>query len=175
MPKIELTDRFIDGLKQYGMTEEDIKNWRWCGGTGNISDIKYWKMCFPNATPPDTEKHCICGQKIIIQNWITYNQEFIVIGSECRNKFLDHKGKSCNRCKEPHRNRKDNYCTSCREFLRIEEFKKEEQDRKQQQRITLCFCGKVINQNGTNYKQCYNCYNQNYNCYKQNENSKVSI
>ena len=95
---MELKQRFINGLAEYGLTEEDIKKWRWCGSTSNGGEYGYWKAWFPDQLPPDPVDHCICGQKIIVQHWITDGEEFLVIGSECRYKFLYYRGKTCAMC-----------------------------------------------------------------------------
>ena len=164
---MDLTQRFMNGLAEYDMTEEDIKKWRWCGGTANPSDYDYWTKCFPDCSPPDTEERCICGQKIAIQNWITNGEEFLVIGSECRHKFLYYRGKTCAMCGEPHKNRKDNHCKTCRKLVIQQEKERVEQERVQREldaqwaKKHQCACGKEMNMNGTNYTRCYTCFQKN--------------
>lgn len=149
--RMELHQRFINGLTEYGMTEEDIKKWRWCGSSAN--SLGYWAECFPDSLPPEPVGHCICGQRILVQHWITNGEEFLVIGSECKNKFMVYGGKTCAMCGEPHKNRKDNHCKTCRKLV-VEQ--KEIQERWEKKHV--CACGNRMNMNGTDYKKCWRCF-----------------
>jgi hypothetical protein len=159
---MELHQRFLNGLAEYGMTEEDIKKWRWCGSSVNPDG--YWAECFPNQLPPDPVTKCICGQSILVQHWITDGNEFLVIGSECKNKFMVFGGKTCAMCGEPHKNRKDNHCKECRGLIKQQEKEKIEKMRIEREiqekwnKKHLCGCGRTMNMNGTDFKQCWSCF-----------------
>lgn len=86
-----------------------------------------------------TECQCICGHPIknCFHVRSNKNQNTLVIGSCCIRKFEIKK--RCDRCNKEHRNKKDNYCSSCRDVIEIErrnkltkqffEQKKEEEER----------------------------------------------
>lgn len=124
--KIEiLHKRFVKGLKEdYGMTDEEVKKvedeWVYCGHRtkDEATDTKgLFKQYFPNIPIPDFEPSCICRKCLTKNNhWITDKHEVLIIGQCCKDMFIKHRLRSCNRCDKEHRNRKDNYCHDCRKL-----------------------------------------------------------
>lgn len=114
--KIDLKQRFINGLKTYKISIKDIEEskWKYCGGNHGDNHINYFKQCFNDRKFPDEKKECICGHKIKYNYYITDGTEIIIIGSRCKNKFIPKKGRTCSICGEPHRNRKVNHCNMCK-------------------------------------------------------------
>jgi len=99
------------------------------------------------------DDRCVCNHKIF-QNCYIYNtktDEFRVIGNCCIKKF-NLQGKTCSRCKAPHKNRKDNYCKDCRVIIKKEEEKK-----------MLCACGRKKKYEWS--KICVGCYLEHRNGY----------
>ena len=111
-----LTKRFIQGLKNYDLTLEEIQssNWRYCGGT-NGAHLNYFKLMFKNKKPllPHEDK-CVCGHPIRENCFITDGTRFIVLGTCCIKKFVRYNSRTCEECGEPHRNRIVNLCNDCR-------------------------------------------------------------
>jgi hypothetical protein len=130
----DLSKRFINGLKEYGLTEQEVKeNWWNCGFSYDLGenskydylDNKRGEDTFYswfNRTEhelPEQVQQCICGEVIKHNFWITDGTEVIIIGSDCIKKFIRRWGKVCTNCKQLHKNRKDNRCTPCRVLLGI--------------------------------------------------------
>jgi hypothetical protein len=118
-----MSDAFIKGLKKYNLSYEDIKNskWKYCGGdTGRHKN--YFKICFPTDSFTFNighENHCICGHLIVENCYITNDElEILVLGNCCIKKFVPMSTRTCEICKLPHKNRKDNKCKDCRKILR---------------------------------------------------------
>ena len=136
-----LCARFIEGLKEYGLTLADMKRFVYAGEAhldkrGKVVISKYFlQRGFSDDDLPNYTTACICHQKIRRNCYITDDTRILVIGSCCKDKFLEPKnrGKTCERCGEPHRNLKDNRCNACRE---------------------ICRCGRSCN---SRYGQCYTC------------------
>jgi len=138
---LELTKQFIKGLKEYNLTPEDMINWRYCGGrNGQQRHANYYKMACPNDDLPDLVDRCICGHKITENCYITNEYEIIILGNCCIKRFLpdENSGRTCEVCKKPHKNRKNNRCNDCR--------------------VGLCNeCGKECG----DYKTCAKCFFKN--------------
>ena len=89
IPSIELTKKFIKGLKNYGLTYDEIKNsnWKYCGGnTGR--HLKYFKLCCKNDDLPDKVDECVCGHHINENCYITDGERILVLGNCCIKKFI---------------------------------------------------------------------------------------
>ncbi len=122
---LELTERFIKGLKSRNLTLEMIvrDGWKYCGGDRG-RHRRYFSLCFPSRDAPSHKKRCVCWNKIDINCYITPSkpnettnaQRILVLGSCCIKKFLPkEKGsRTCEKCGEPHRNRIVNRCHACR-------------------------------------------------------------
>lgn len=133
---IKLTNKFINGLKNYGLTYDDIKNsnWRYCGGNKG-RHFNYFKLCFKDDEIPELIDKCVCGQCILENCYITDGERILVLGNCCIKKFIPKSSRTCEICGEPHKNRKVNKCNNCR--------------------IGICeICNKECD---PKYKKCYNC------------------
>jgi|SaaInlV_125m_DNA_1040241.scaffolds.fasta_scaffold285642_1 hypothetical protein len=55
---IELTKKFIEGLKNYNLTREDIinHNFRYCG-CDNTRHLNYYKLIFNDTKLPDKKQN----------------------------------------------------------------------------------------------------------------------
>jgi hypothetical protein len=105
--------RFLNGLKEFGVNEKDISNWKYAGG--NMGRHKnYFKMVFPKNTLPEYDTHCVCNQKIVENCYITNGNEVIIVGNCCIKKFIPTSTRSCSQCNQPHQNRLINMCNTCR-------------------------------------------------------------
>ena len=135
--------KFIDGIIQLGLTEEEIKKWHYCGGkkfTTNVDDFtsheNYYVLCFPNKPFLEQTHICVCKHEIINNGYIcNENREWdsiIRIGSCCIKQFMPNGlRRTCETCGVIHRNIKINKCSKCR---------------------YLC-CGKRVNKD----EKCYQC------------------
>ncbi len=47
---VSLSKRFTTGLKEYGLSRDDIINWRYCGGD-HKNHKNYFKIYFPKMSP----------------------------------------------------------------------------------------------------------------------------
>jgi hypothetical protein len=122
-----MSDAFIKGLKNYNISYDDIRanKWKYCGGdTGRHAN--YFRQCFPldvYTLDINHEDHCICGHYIVENCFITNDEdEILVLGNCCIKKFIPRCTRTCELCKIPHKNRKDNKCNTCR--IKLKEFKK---------------------------------------------------
>lgn len=142
---------FINGLIELGYDPEVVKTqWFYVGHDESVKGLAYWSEWFGKTPRPPKKYKCVCTHDIKHNHYISDGKDSLVIGSCCKDKFINKRGKTCKRCGEAHRNHKDNYCNVCRE-IRQQEYLK-----------THCMtCGKEINKNGTNYKRCFIC-NRNY-------------
>jgi hypothetical protein len=119
---MEVSTRFIEGLKEYNLSLKEIQNGDWSYAGGNFdSHIKKFKLIFGDIKFPDVEKYCVCGHEIIHNCYImNKKKEILVIGSCCIKKFMPNKFKiQCEICNKPHLNRKDNKCNDCRKHKYI--------------------------------------------------------
>lgn len=115
-------DKFTKGLKKYNLTFNDVKTqYKYIGGN-NGSHLRYY-LLVNNIKPntifnlPKKQKKCICGHDIKHNSYIqdiNNKNNIIVLGSCCIKRFIDKKGRTCQTCLKPHKNLKDNYCSSCR-------------------------------------------------------------
>ncbi len=134
----ELTNRFIEGLKQYNLTYDEILsgNWKYCGGNKGRHFNYFVLFSKGRDLPQPGEKYiCVCGHHIVENCYITDNARILVLGNCCIKKFIPKSSRTCENCGKPHRNRKVNRCNLCR--------------------IGICeTCNKKCNRK---YKKCYDC------------------
>jgi hypothetical protein len=148
--------RFTNGLKQYNLTQEELINWKYCGGNTG-SHLNYFRLCFGDKEPlPEHTNKCICGHPITENCYIENGEELIVLGSCCVKRFIT-KRRTCGICNEPHKNIKINRCNDCR--VKCDKCRKEYKHGK----FSLCsdcrkgtcdICSKKCN---PNYNTCYTC------------------
>jgi len=106
------------------------------GEIGSVDDktladwARLWKRYFPNEEMPERESACVCDKEGLRYNlFITDGKDVLVIGRVCLKQFLPRQAQKmdarrCERCVEPHKNRKDNYCNACRIDIKEEEKKR---------------------------------------------------
>lgn len=132
----ELTEKFIQGLKDYNLSYDEIvkKGWKYCGGDSG-RHFNYFKLFWGDDDLPTHNEYCVCGHAIKYNCYITDGEEILVLGNCCIKKFIPNSCRLCEKCGEPHKNRVVNRCYICR--------------------IGICDkCGKNCN---PKYKKCYNC------------------
>tara|TARA_R110001606_G_scaffold193113_2_gene340859 strand:- start:2082 stop:2651 length:570 start_codon:yes stop_codon:yes gene_type:complete len=123
----KLYHRFIKGLKDYGLTEKDMKDYRYCGGEigeNRMEHFRYWKLLgFTLNELPEHVDHCVCGVHIVyncfiahkdnVRNRDTQPLEPLIVGSCCIKHFCE-LSRTCDICDKNHQNTKDNICKDCR-------------------------------------------------------------
>ena len=72
--------RFIEGLKDYNLTIEEINKskWRYCGGDFN-QHLKYYNLCYPGSELPSKELS-VFVEDIKNNCYITDGKELLVLG-----------------------------------------------------------------------------------------------
>ena len=113
-----LYHKFLTGIIELGLTEEEIKKWQYCGGDYE-SHHNYFKLRFPKKKFPDHVQWCVCSHKIEKNAYICneagdYNS-IIPIGSCCIRHFMKNGlRRTCETCGVRHRNSSTNKCKDCR-------------------------------------------------------------
>ena len=112
-PTHELTERFMKGLKEYGLSYDDIKNndWKYCGGNRGCH-LNYFKLFWKHDKIPKLDTECVCGHAIEENCYITDGTQILILGNICIKKFVPKSSRTCEICGETHRNRKVNKCNS---------------------------------------------------------------
>ena len=154
-----VSQRFIDGLKEYDLTLTEIKEsgWKYAGGDDNAGTgpLNYFMSLFKGQQPyqaygEDIPDECICGHPIKRHYFITDkdNDLLLCIGSECIKRFLPEnvQGRTCSMCMAPHRRTKTNICFDCENQIKNEKKK-------------LCSdCGGPKESWNLKRKRCYECH-----------------
>jgi hypothetical protein len=115
-----LYKKFITGIIELGLTEEEIKKWQYCGGD-YASHRNYFELRFPKKKFPDHVQWCVCGHYIKRNAYICneagdYNS-ILPIGSCCIKHFMENgMRRTCETCGVIHRNSTSNKCNKCRSF-----------------------------------------------------------
>lgn len=113
-PTLELTEKFIKGLDDFGLTIDEIKNnWKYCGGNKG-RHLNYFKLCCKNEEIPEIVNKCVCGHDIQENCYITNDISILILGNCCIKKFIPKSSRTCETCNKPHKNRKINKCNDCR-------------------------------------------------------------
>ena len=107
-----ISERFIRGLKDYNLTVDEVKQWRYCGGNRG-SHKNYFKLSCPNDDIPEHTTECVCGHRIQENCYITDGHNILVLGNCCVKRFIPKSGRTCERCGKPHRRTKSNVCQKC--------------------------------------------------------------
>lgn len=157
--KVHLSQKFINGLEDYELTYEDVKEWLYCGG--NYSHhLNYYKLLFPKSKKiPEFTDQCVCHQKLTKNCYIMdkSKKRLLILGMCCIKKFISNGvHRSCEKCGNQHRNRKFNLCNDCKiRKCDICGYKNTNKDIK---RCNNCrngwcdICDKKVN---IKYKKCY--------------------
>lgn len=134
---LNLTERFIEGLKKYNLTLKDIQesNWRYCGGNKG-RHLNYFRLKNPECALPEYKDHCVCGHEIVENCFITDGNQILVLGNCCIKKFVPKNARTCEICGRRHRNRIVDRCNECRRGL----------------------CDKCSGPCNPKYKTCYTCF-----------------
>ena len=115
-------DRFMRGLEKYSISKAEIDRGDWVYSGGNQGrHLRYWKLRTKGEEIPDLDDHCVCGHYIKENCYIENSKDpndIIVLGNCCIKRFLpkEASGRTCEKCRRPHRNRKDNLCNACRKL-----------------------------------------------------------
>ena len=115
---MELYKKFITGIIELGLTEEEIKKWQYCGGDYS-SHRNYFELRFPKKKNPAHVQWCVCRHPIVRNAYICneagdYNS-IIPIGSCCIKHFMKNGlRRTCETCGVIHRNSTSNKCNDCR-------------------------------------------------------------
>ena len=118
MVKEDLSVRFANGLKEYGLTIEDMDNWWYCGSSSSRDGgTRHYLNTFPNAPFPKHKEHGICSQKITGNCYITNFEktQVLIVGSCCIKKFLPkgHNRIKCSNCNNVNTRRIGDTCKEC--------------------------------------------------------------
>ena len=114
MSAISISKRFSNGLKRYNITLDNLQDdWRYCGGEYG-RHFNYYTMCCKDKDLPEHEERCLCGHRIKENCYITNGTHILTLGNCCVKRFIPNKTRTCERCGNAHRNRKDNICLNCR-------------------------------------------------------------
>lgn len=117
---LELSQRFVNGLKSYDLTKEEIENWRYVGGGHLTNSLRHellqqrFKKEFPEVDPPGLEARCVCGHPIQENAFISDGENLLVLGSCCVRRFTKTgTKKTCGLCGNLWKG-KTILCSSCR-------------------------------------------------------------
>jgi len=147
-----LYKKFIDGIIELGLTEEEIKKWQYCGGDYYSSHRNYFELRFPKKKLPYHVQWCVCGHDIKRNAYICneagdYNS-IIPIGSCCIKHFMKNGlRRTCQTCGVIHQNSKSNKCNDCRTLCCGIQVKKDGK----------CFQCKKKEDIEKNYESCFQC------------------
>lgn len=110
-----LSDRFIEGLKKYNITYNEILNseWKYVGGDSK-EHLRYFKLCCKGCKIPEHEDYCICGHAIKNNCYIKKGEQILILGNCCIKKFVPKSSRTCETCNNTHKNRTINKCNDCR-------------------------------------------------------------
>ncbi len=149
--ELELTKHFVRGLAKHGLSLEDMKDYKYCGGDSK-QHLNYWNLFNRNKNldTPDYTTKCICGHDIEDNCYIIHktSENILVLGNCCIQKFCPDSGRTCDDCGEPHRNRKVNRCNECRKG------KCDECDKKCNPDFPTCYACKFGETKKTNCDSC---------------------
>jgi hypothetical protein len=138
--------KFLDGIfKKEGITSDELKKYKYCGGSKS-SGKNTWNLFWQSSGGREYPKHkteCQCGVIISENCWIVNPEltKVLTVGNCCIKKFGQIVLKrTCEICKKPHKNRKDNFCNICRidkEKIEQEKRRLEYENLKKQQKERL--------------------------------------
>ena len=121
---------FSNLLTNYGISYEVVmEHFVYAGGnpppndnSDQVRHYNYHRMAFPKAPDICDVGRCVCYHPIVNNCFIydtrkeqTDRSAYINVGNCCIKRFMKNSGRTCCVCKEPHKNRKNNFCNDCRE------------------------------------------------------------
>jgi hypothetical protein len=171
---VELSKQFINGLKEYDIDIEDVKNnFKYCGGNSG-SHLKYFRLSCPTDDLPEIVSECVCGHVILHNCYITDGERILILGNCCIKRFCETSNRSCEVCCETHRNTKQNRCNKCKI---IEKKPTSPTTKKLCDKCGTSHLNRVINRcnkcrshmcdkcdkykSSSDYKTCYDCFSGN--------------
>jgi hypothetical protein len=153
--------RFYASLLEKGITKEDFESNYYYVGGDRPHRYRYWKLRYIEKQIPPMMQWCECGKNIKEQCYMTCDGvTFLVLGNCCIKRYSGEGkgGRTCEICKEPHKNRINNYCNSCRKKLlcKCNKFKESKLLAKcfLCSGLNLCGCGKTKNINKKSCEEC---------------------
>jgi hypothetical protein len=117
-----ISEKFINGLMNYSLTLDDIKNqdFKYCGGDKG-RHYNYFRLFFKDKLDKDNSwyipysSHCVCGHYIEENCYIINNTgRILILGNCCIKKFVPKSTRTCEICENIHKNRTINRCNNCR-------------------------------------------------------------
>lgn len=117
--------RYVKNIKRnlarMGLTFEDFQQkYKYAGGNKK-QHLKYSMLIGINISRIGYRNACLCDHYIEENCYIQSTEkelrpEFLVLGNCCIKRFLpkDSSGRTCAKCKQPHKNRKRNLCNNCK-------------------------------------------------------------
>jgi hypothetical protein len=116
--ELTFTQRFIEGLKEYNLTMEDMKDFVYSGGDRD-AHYKYYELLYNTNKLHPHKDHCICGHFIKRNCYISKGNQILTLGICCIKRFIpkEKQGRTCECCGCSHRNTKNNLCNKCREYI----------------------------------------------------------
>lgn len=111
----KLPEDLENKIKKYKLSLEDIatSGWRYLGDDRGT----YLKIsCKDTNRLPAFTDRCLCNHPIKHQCYITNDKDIVVLGNCCIKKWIPKhlRGRTCDLCRKPHKNRKNNLCNDCR-------------------------------------------------------------
>ena len=102
---MELSQRFINGLKQYNLTPKEVATWKYCGSIHMGRPLRpndhlaLYLQSHPEFKIPKLVENCVCEHDIK-ENWfITNGKITLIIGNCCVKKFTISGTKlQCSKC-----------------------------------------------------------------------------
>jgi hypothetical protein len=120
----EKNNRFFENFKESlrKLTSDDNPDhYIYCGGDHG-RHLNYWRIFRENhkIDPPTFSDTCLCGHYPIHNQCYLQHEgsgKIIACGNCCIKRFIppEKRNRTCEICKCPHKNRKDNLCSECRE------------------------------------------------------------
>lgn len=116
-----LQERFyVNIYAKEGVTREELERiWRYAGGDRG-SHYNYFRLVYRGrGVAPEHAEYCFCETKIKENCYISNGERILPIGNCCIKRFMPEgmRGRTCERCDAPHRNRIVNRCNDCRRGL----------------------------------------------------------
>ena len=120
----EKNNRFFENFKKAlkELTSDDNPEHYIYYGGNHGSHLNYWMIICGNrgVKPPQFSDTCLCGHPIYNQCYIKHEAsgKIIVCGNCCIKRFIppQKRHRTCENCMHPHKNRRDNLCSGCREY-----------------------------------------------------------
>ncbi len=147
--KFNYTKKVKDTLKILGMTTKELQQYKYIGGDDG-PHLEYFNNFFRDKYDfADTINHSsnceICGHDIVKNFYILKEDDsemsLMIIGSECKDRFLEKSKRTCEECDQPHKRRKYNICLDCQ--------------------VKSNKCVECKGYKKCSFKTCYDCHSKN--------------